>query len=122
MYLDFTICIVHKSHTPMTKPPIGRPVKEVYRHVIRTEWFRQFKWWERLRILVGFNLLVYVRIPTRHNPAAFQPIIGGRTTRHNTADDHLIAELEIAVRDAGATQEIFTDNQSGGQSDGQSPG
>lgn len=103
-----------RSDTTKSKPTRhGGPCAD--RHVIRTEWFRTFTWIERFKILCGFNLLVYIRIPTRHNAAAFQPIVGARTTKHNTPDNHLIELLERACQDVGAA-EISTAAQSEGQS------
>lgn len=73
--------------------PIEREVPTVYQYEIRTDWFREFRWWERLFILFGCNLAVVIRVPTQHNPGKFQPVVAGEVTKQTKASDYLKEQM-----------------------------
>lgn len=80
----------------------GRPVPQVFRHVIQFDWFRRYTFLERVKILFGFNFMVYVRIPCRHNAASFEPIVKGDVTRHITPDDVIVEQMKKIMVDQPA--------------------
>lgn len=72
----------------------ARPAPEVYRHIIKNEWFREFTIRERLAILFGCNMVVMIGIATRHNPGAMQPLVLGRVSYQKNATDYMKSIVE----------------------------
>ena len=77
-----------------------RPLPEKFRHVISVDWFRTFSWKERLLIALGYNLAVYIRVPTRHNPASLQPVIGAEVSHHLNAESAVKEQLDHVLEEA----------------------
>ena len=77
------------------KPQVNeREVPVVYRHVLSVDWFRQFTFMDRVRIFLGYNLVVAVRIATRNDPNKFQPIIAGEVTKETTPSSYLKEQMK----------------------------
>lgn len=66
-----------------------RPVPRVYRHLIKLEHFRQFTLIERIKIVLGSNLVTLIGIATPHSPGEFQPLVIQRVSHQHTATDHM---------------------------------
>lgn len=77
-------------NTPSSLQPqrAERKVPTVFRHVIKTEWFRKFSIKDRFKILFGCNLVVAIGVPCQHNPGEIQPVILGKVTKQISADEH----------------------------------
>ncbi len=56
-----------------TKPPAGRPLPPQWRNVIELEFHRQLTGKERLKLFLGFNLDIKLKIATQHHPGHFNP-------------------------------------------------
>lgn len=84
----------------MNKPVLNERVlpTKLCSDVIEIDWFRRFTLKERLKILLGFNLIVGVRIGTQHKPGKFAQIIIGELSDQPTAAEHLKARLERAAK------------------------
>ncbi len=78
---------------------LQKPLPPSFRHVMRFDWFREFTWAERLKILFGGNLFVLIRIPTLHNPGQSAPIIAGEVTKHQTASSQVEEGLKAQVNE-----------------------
>lgn len=61
------------------------------------EWFRTFSFWDRVKILFGANLQVVICICTEHRPGRFQFLVGGTTSNHTSAVNHLKAQIKEAM-------------------------
>lgn len=99
---EFTLERIRKEALARLKPQAQshpHKVPEVFRHVIKVDWFREFTLKERLAILFGANLRVFIRIPTRHNPAALQPVIMAELSKYPDAQSEMAAQLENLMID-----------------------
>ena len=64
-----------------------RPLPVEYRYVLKCEWFRTFKFWDRVKIMFGCGLAVQIGIVTRHDAGPWQPLILGNVTKSTTPDE-----------------------------------
>lgn len=74
------------------KPPpkiTERPVPTVWRSEFAFEWFREFTFWERVKILFGSNLVVMIGIATQHSPGKYQPLVIGNVSYDRNATEHM---------------------------------
>lgn len=79
----------------MNKPKLNERVLPVkYTGRVNVDWFRKFTLAERLKILVGYNLVVGLRLVTQHTPGKFQPIVAAQTTKITTPTDQMKMRLE----------------------------
>lgn len=67
-----------------------REVPTKYEHVIKWEWHRAFTLRERLKILIGYNLVALNAAAVRHNPGQpFHPKTFAALSKQLTPDDHM---------------------------------
>jgi hypothetical protein len=64
---------------------------------MRVDWFRTFTFSERLRILLGFNANVLIRIPCQHNPGKVQPLVKIVVSPELTADSQVKKDFDDSV-------------------------
>lgn len=88
---------VTKALTGGLRP--GRPLKPTFRHVINFDWFREFTLLERLKILIGYNLDVAIRIPTLHKPGELGVLVIGEATKDVSAKENLRARAKLALQE-----------------------
>ena len=65
-----------------------------FKDFAQIECFRQLTFWERIKILFGMNLMVYVGIVTQHRPGYCDVQIATFTTKHADPDAHLRDNLK----------------------------
>lgn len=73
-----------------------------FQGVISVDWHREFTRMERLKIALGFNLAVAVRIVTQHSPGKYNPVIVAETTRSLTASDSVRDRLKDVLAEQNA--------------------
>lgn len=66
-----------------------RKVPTVFRDLVKVEWFREFTFWERIKILFGCNLVTMTGIATQHKVGEMQPMIIGLVSYQKNASDHM---------------------------------
>jgi len=66
-----------------------RKVPTKFRCNIKWEWFREFSFWERIKILFGCNLVVMTGCATQHSPGEFQPMLMGRVSYDKNASEFM---------------------------------
>lgn len=74
------------------KPPAKvteKPVPTVWRSEFSFEWFREFTFLERVKILFGCNLVVMVGVATQHSPGKYQPLVMGNVSHERNATEHM---------------------------------
>lgn len=69
------------------------------RYITRGAVFHPFSWKERLKILIGYRMLVRVNMNSQHNPGRTQPVTEIRLTKQSRAE-HAILEAEREDRAA----------------------
>lgn len=77
----------------------GHKMPSIYRQILKTEWFRQFTFRERIAILFGANLVVMIGVATRHRVGEFQPMVIGKVSKHSTPDEHMRECVEGMLED-----------------------
>lgn len=82
----------------------GTPVKHPFRHVINFEWFRDFTLWERIKILLGYNLEVSIRVPCLNNPGELGVLVMATTSVHTEAKGLLTEKAKEALQEVYGNQ------------------
>jgi len=82
----------------MKNPLYHRPLPPQHKHLLKIDWFRSFTLRERLKILLGHNLNVLIRIKTAHHPGAHEPTIAAEVTPHLKPTEHLRAQIEADLQ------------------------
>lgn len=91
----------------MNKPTLRDHVLPTkFTGVVSASWFRQFSFSERLRVLLGYNLAVEIRIVTQHSPGKFQSIVVGETSRNVTASSHVQERLQDVLAKVNESEEL----------------
>jgi hypothetical protein len=69
-----------------------------YSDFAQVECFRQLTLWERIKLLFGYNLMVYVGMVTQHRPGYADVQIACFTTKEKTPDNHLREDLKSFLK------------------------
>jgi hypothetical protein len=69
-----------------------------YQDFAQVEWFRKFTLWERIKILLGMNCMIYLGMVTQHRPGYADVQIALTTTKHENIDEHLREGLKLHLR------------------------
>jgi len=80
----------------------GRVLPTKFTGVISTDWHRTFTLKERLKILLGYNFSVAIRIVTVNSPGKFNPIIVGETTKHTSPSEMVKERLQNVLAEQNA--------------------
>lgn len=70
--------------------------------VISVDWYRAFTRMERLKIALGFNLNVAIRIVTQHSPGKYNPVIVAETSKSLTASESVRDRLKEVLAEQNA--------------------
>lgn len=85
----------------MSKPLIPeRPIPMKFSRLIEVDWFRTFTFRERLRLLLGYNVAVCIRIACRHSAGDIRPFVRAETTKQLHASDLLKTQMANAMAEA----------------------
>lgn len=97
----------------MAARPTTREVKPAFRHVMEFDWHRSFTFWERIKILFGYALLVMIRVPTLHKPGELGAIIMGETTEFDKPTEMMKDRAKQALREHYGKQlaEIYREEE-----------
>lgn len=67
----------------------GRLLPVKFAHVIKCEYFRRFTFIERLKLLLGYNVVVMCGIAVRHNPGVAHPKFISQVSKHTEPSNHM---------------------------------